>query len=174
MSKPREYLIIGVDTGLTTGIKVYANRAGREPVLGHDQVDRSDIAPYLASLIALWVEEVGGANVHIAVEKYIITKRTATLSQQPDALEITGMVKGFAATEARRGAITVHQIMKGNLKFASDDMLKRLGWYVPGKRHANDAARQAFALLKMVDPPHWNDLVRSVMLEPEDEGRKTP
>lgn len=173
MSLPRDYVLIGIDPGKVTGTKVYARREGREPQLGHDQVDRDDIAPYLSYLIGHWASVVGGNNVHIAVEKFIITRRTARLSQEADALEITGMVKGFAATKGLGGTVTVHQIMKANLKFADDNMLKAMGWYVPGQRHANDAARQAFALLKVIDAPHWNDLVRNAKLDSEDEGRKT-
>lgn len=172
MSQPREYVIIGVDPGKVTGIKVYAHRENRI-TLGHDQVERDNIARYLSNMIRDWSSVVGGDNVHIAVEKFVITKRTAAVSPQADALEITGMVKGFAATGGLGGHITVHQIMKGNLKFANDEMLRLVGWYVPGKRHANDAARQAFALLKIIDPPHWNDLIRNATLGTEDEGRKT-
>lgn len=174
MSQPREYVLIGIDPGKTTGVKVYARRDGREPQLGHDQVGRGDIAAYLSYLIGDWSSRIGGNNVHIAVEKFIITRRTAQLSQEADALEITGMVKGFAATRGLGGTVTVHQILKANLKYANDDMLKSVGWYVPGKNHANDAARQAFALLKIMDPPHWADLIRSAKLDSEDEGRKTP
>lgn len=168
MSQPREYVIIGIDPGKTTGVKVYIRRAEREPQLGHDQVGQKDIARYLAHLIEQWASVVGGNNVHIAVEKFIITRRTARLSQEADALEITGMVKGFAATKGLGGKVTVHQLLKANLKFANDDMLKAVGWHVAGKRHANDAARQAFALLKLIDPPHWNDIVRDAKLNAED------
>jgi hypothetical protein len=169
-----QYVVIGVDPGKVTGLKVYARRENRDPWLGHDQVDRNDIAAYLSYLIGHWASVIGGDNVHIAVEKFVITTRTAALSPQADALEITGMVKGFAATRGLGGTITVHQLLKSNLKYANDDMLKLVGWYVPGKRHANDAARQAFALLKLIDHPHWNDLIRDASMKSEDEGRKTP
>jgi hypothetical protein len=64
----------------------------------------------------------------------------------------------------------VRQYAKANLKFASDDMLKAIGWSTPGMRHANDAARQAFALLKDVDYPRWSELVRDAKMEPTTEG----
>lgn len=169
-----EYAIIGVDPGKVTGVKVYVRRDGREPELEHAQVDREDVPEFMRELISHWTTRVGGDNVHIAIEKFIITRRTAQLSQEADALEITGMVKALAAIGGLGGTITVHQILKANLKFANDDMLKAVGWYVPGSRHANDAARQAFALLKLVDPPHWADIVRTAKLDSEDEGRKTP
>lgn len=173
--RPEEYAIIGVDPGKVTGVKIYLRREGSEVgTLGHDQVAVADFPGYMRSLISSVANRVGPNNVHISVEKFIITRRTAQLSQESDALEITGMVKALAATGGLGGTITVHQLLKTNLKFANDNMLKAVGWYVPGKRHANDAARQAFALLKLIDPPHWNSLVRDAKLESEDGGRKTP
>jgi hypothetical protein len=106
-------------------------------------------------------------SVHIAIERYIITPKTAKLSQQTEALEVTGMAKGFAALA---GITDVRQYAKANLKFASDDMLKAVGWWNPKMRHANDAARQAFALLKDVDYPRWSELVRDAKMEPTTEG----
>lgn len=109
-------------------------------------------------------------QVHIAVEKFIINARTARLSQQSEALEVTGMVKAIAAVSqlGAAGRVDVRQYLKSNLKFASDEALKRAHWYSVRERHANDAARQAFALLKDVDYPLWCRVSEGAMIESDD------
>jgi hypothetical protein len=107
-------------------------------------------------------------RIHVAIERYIITPKTAKLSQQTEALEVTGMVKAIAAIHC---VTDVRQYAKANLKFASDDMLKSVGWKFPKPmRHAQDASRQAFALLKDVDYTRWSELVRDAKMEPTTEG----
>jgi hypothetical protein len=135
---------------------------------GPVQLESWQVASTLYEWLNRALAHVEETDVHIAVEKYIITSRTAKLSQQSEALEITGAVKGIASLfplvpEPR-------QYLKANLKFASDGMLKAVGWYDPKLRHANDAARQAFALLKDVDYPRWSELVRDAKMEPTTEG----
>lgn len=169
MSQPREdqYVLIGVDPGKMTGIFVYFEDGMRDAV----QYPRGEITPHTADSLKRWAEWYGPDNIHIAIEKYIITPGTAKLSQQTDALEVTGMVKGVAQLH---GIKDVRQYAKANLKYANDDMLRDIGWGIASLRHANDAARQAFALLKEVDYPRWSKIVADARLESEDEGRKTP
>lgn len=173
------YMIIGVDPGLMTGLFVYRTYEANhtEVPQGPVQVPADDIPRTLTDWINranahMW-EDDGNPEpngIFIAVERYIITSRTAKLSQQSEALEVTGMVKAVARLNE---PIEVRQYMKANLGFASDDMLRVVGWHTPKMRHANDAARQAFALLKDVDHPRWCELVRDAMINTEDEGRKT-
>jgi hypothetical protein len=164
------YMIIGVDPGLTTGLYVYRTYEANMTYIpdGPVQLESWQVASTLYEWLNRVLVHVEETDVHIAIEKYIITSRTAKLSQQSDALEITGAVKGIASLfplvpEPR-------QYLKANLKFASDDMLRGVGWYSPKLRHANDAARQAFALLKDVDYPRWSELVRDAKMEPTTEG----
>ena len=180
MSKPRESLtLIGVDPGATTGVFMYHYRAldrywpGAAPYEDTEahQVLSGEVWELLWNRIDELEDEdcVPHGNIHIAVEKYIITARTAKLSQQPDALEVTGVVKAVAAQSYSKPS--VRQYLKSNLRFASDAMLKAVGWSTPGNRHANDAARQAFALLKDIDPPRWHKMVADASLEAEEDGR---
>jgi hypothetical protein len=162
-----EYVIIGIDPGLMTGLYVYRSDADWSSLRtsGPMQVSAEKVPVRVHNLL---IEAgIDGCLVHIAVEKYIITSRTAKLSQQTDALEVTGMAKAIASIH---GVTDVRQYAKANLKFASDDMLRGVGWYSPKMRHANDAARQAFALLKDVDYPRWSELVRDAKMEPTTEG----
>jgi hypothetical protein len=164
-----EYVIIGIDPGLMTGVFLYTNhtRYGFLDDIRGDQVPASAVPRYLHNVVSKATDYVGHRRVHVAVEKYIITAKTAKLSQQTEALEVTGMAKAIVSLYA---ATDVRQYAKANLKFASDDMLKAVGWSTPGMRHANDAARQAFALLKDVDYPRWSELVRDASMEPTTEG----
>jgi hypothetical protein len=162
-----QYVLIGVDPGKMTGVYVYFEDGVRDA----SQYPREEIALHLADSLRRWAASYGPHNLHIAVEKYIITPNTAKLSQQTDALEVTGMVKGIAQVNR---ITDVRQYLKSNLKYAGDGMLADIGWYPMGLRHAADAARQTFALLREVDPPVWSKIVADASLESEDEGRKTP
>ncbi len=160
-----EYVLIGIDPGAITGVLVYFEEGARDAC----QYPREEIAPHTADALKRWSQVYGPHNIHIAVEKYIITPNTAKLSQQADALEVTGMVKGFAQIN---GITDVRQYLKSNLKYANDRMLDTAGWRTAGLPHSWDAARQTFALLKEVDPPRWRKIVADASLESEDEGRK--
>lgn len=156
------YVIVGVDPGNTTGVFAYFS----DGVRNGWQHSREDVALNLNGDLWRWFEQYGSLGVHIAIERYIITAQTAKLSQQPDALEVTGAVKALAQVH---GVADVRQYMKANLKYASDSMLRSVGWAIPNMRHANDAARQAFALLKEVDYPRWSKMVADAKLDTEDE-----
>ena len=170
------YMIIGVDPGLMTGLFVFRTYAANHTEVPQGPVQAS--ADQIPTLLHDWIiranahmwDDDGGTEqphgVYLAVEKFIITGRTAKLSQQTDALEVTGMVKALAALN---GWIDVKQYAKANLKFANDDALKRAGWYSPKMRHANDAARQAYALLKDVDYPTWLAVSNGAMMKIDDE-----
>lgn len=145
-----------------TGVFAYYSDGTSVP----SQYSRAEVAHTMDRMIFNASERYGFIGAHIAIERYIITAQTAKLSQQPDALEVTGLVKGLAEIH---GCADVRQYMKANLKFASDSMLRSVGWSTPGMRHANDAARQAFALLKEVDYPRWSKMVADAKLDTEDE-----
>lgn len=158
----KEYVIIGVDPGLMTGVFAYFS----DGVRNGWQHPRDEVALHVDDCLRRWAAFNEPGNIHIAIERYIITAQTAKLSQQPDALEVTGAVKAIAQIH---GVTDVRQYMKANLKYASDSMLRSVGWSIPGMRHANDAARQAFALLKEVDYPRWSKMVADAKLDTEDE-----
>lgn len=169
-------MIVGVDPGLMTGIYIYRTYEANhtEVPQGPVQCPAEDVPVLLHGWLNRAHAHIGKDSMHIAVEKYIITSRTAKLSQQHESLEVTGAVKGIASLFSSYGfsgqTVGVRQYAKANLKFASDDMLKAVGWWNPKMRHANDAARQAFALLKDVDYPRWSELVRDAKMEPTTEG----
>ena len=168
-------VVVGIDPGKTTGMFIYSPHgrigpswSGLKPFYAWSQFDADDAALALNSEITDLVERYGPSGVHIAVERFIINSRTAKSSQQTDALEITGMVKGFARL---RTPNPVRQYMKANLKFANDASLRRAGWYSARMPHATDAARQAYALLKDVDYPSWLDVSNGAMMKIDNDER---
>lgn len=178
-SANKSFAVIGVDPGLMTGIFVFTSMhhdgggyipPRTTPRAEPYEVPAEDVGAWLWEMID-WLEDADQGpypgDVHIAVEKYIITSRTAKLSQQHEALEVTGAVKSVASQSFSKPKVT--QYMKANLKFANDDALRRIGWYTKGMRHANDAARQAYALLKDVDYPSWLAVSNGAMMEIDDE-----
>lgn len=166
-----EYILIGVDPGKTTGLFVYSNgpRFGfLDQQYMRDEVDAELMPKHMTDLIGKATDYVGFGGVHIAVERFIINARTAKSSQQGDALEVTGMVRAFAKLHTRN---EITQYMKANLKFANDAALRRAGWYSSKLRHATDAARQAYALLKDVDYPEWLAVSDGAMMKFDDETK---
>jgi hypothetical protein len=158
--------IIGVDPGGTTGIfmLMMLEHITRRGVIGtytaYRQVKRSDEPDAVVELLIHDLKscDVPTNRIHVAIEKYVITRRTAKLTQQPDALEVTGAVKAAA----QRHGVHVWQFTPSNAKkFASDDLLERIEW-IPKRgmryRHARDAARQVWTCLAEVDFPAWETI----------------
>ena len=164
---------MGVDPGKMTGVFLYSpngrvgpRSTGLKPYSHWLEIEVKNAPIALNHVIADLADRYGHANVHIAVERFIINARTAKSSQQTDALEVTGMVKGFARLHTPN---PVRQYMKANLKFANDAALRRAGWYSPKFGHATDAARQAYALLKDIDYPSWLAVSNGAMMKIDDE-----
>jgi hypothetical protein len=156
--------VIGIDPGKTTGMFTYSpGGEGSWYEFGAEEAPR-----VLHNTITDRTHTYGASGVFIAVERFIINARTAKSTQQTDALEVTGMVKGFAALLTPN---PVRQYMKANLRFANDVGLRKAGWYSPKMGHATDAARQAYALLKDVHYPSWLDVANGAMMKIDDETK---
>lgn len=169
----KQFAVMGVDPGKMTGVFIYSpngrlapGSSGLKPYVQWLEVEAKHAPIALNNAIVNLTEWYGHANVHIAVERFIINARTAKSSQQTDALEITGMVKGFARLYTPN---PVKQYMKANLKFANDAALRRALWYSAQYGHATDAARQAYALLKDVDYPEWLAISNGAMMKFDDK-----
>lgn len=78
-------------------------------------------------------------NVDVVCESFHITKRTATLSQQPWSLEIIGALRWMASRHDRFFHLQQPSQAK---KFADNERLRDAGLWTSGsKGHVNDAAR---------------------------------
>lgn len=147
--------IIGVDPGDTTGIFICLVHT-RGVIIDGYQAAAGDVYAVLRDFGVIIDElEIPNERKHVAIEKYQITRRTVKLARQPAAIEVTGVARLFAS---EWNALTWEFGMATSKKFASDDLLLRVGWVTKKSRrmrHARDAARQAWTCLAEVDFPTW-------------------
>jgi hypothetical protein len=78
-------------------------------------------------------------NVVVVGEKFTITRATAALTQQTEALEVIGAVRWECVS--RGLAAPTLQLPAEAKRLVIDRRLKELGWWQPGKDHARDALR---------------------------------
>jgi hypothetical protein len=86
----------------------------------------------------------------IACEKFVLRPGKRAMTAQPDALEVMGVVRSFAADHD----IPVEWCQPGAAKkMISNPRLRVAGWYVSTPdMHASDAARQAGRALAVHQP----------------------
>ena len=72
------------------------------------------------------------------VESFTVTAMTARLSQQPVPMEVIGVLRYLAR---RSGVHLELQTPAAAKRFVSDDQLRKIGLWQPGKDHARDAIR---------------------------------
>jgi hypothetical protein len=92
-------------------------------------------------------------DLHIVSEAFLITINTAKNTQAPWSLEMMGVARYFARVYCDDDLHVVHQ--SAAKRFASNERLKAMDWYKPGKGHANDAAR--ILMTFMVSRGWWDD-----------------
>lgn len=152
-------MIVGVDPGVTTGI--FAVAVSRLNGANWSEV-RCDYTAYeldarkATSVIELQVST--HVDALVACERYVITTRTARLTQQPAALEFIGVLKNLCADH---DTPIVLQLKSDASRIARDSVLKRIGWFQRGQDHANDAARHALLALSGVDQAAFASLLTS-------------
>ena len=129
-------VVVGVDPGLTTGIATWTQAHGMHGL--------KELAPALNAMDWLDCLTRTGHKKVFVIEKYIITPKTAQLSQQHDPLEIIGCLRWMCHD---RGHEFVMQSPSEAKAFSTDAKLKAVGWYQPGQGHARDASRHALLYL---------------------------
>lgn len=129
--------IVAIDPGKMTGYALYDREEGK---FSSYETSFDDTCRYLASHAATWKEDL-----LIVSESFIITVQTAKNTQSPWSLELIGVARYIS--RALTGRDLILQAPATAKRFASDDRLKTMGWHVPGKGHANDAARHLLLTL---------------------------
>lgn len=138
--------ILAVDPGLVTGLafKDFDEDFFTPPktlmpegfVLGAEAIDDA-----LAHEVGGdWDRLVHGTPDLIVYERFQITPKTASKTTQGSgtAIELIGVLRYFAYVG---GFKLEEQRPSDAMNFASDDKLRRIGWYKPGRDHARDAMR---------------------------------
>lgn len=136
--------IVWLDPGKLTG---WARLDAEETFLsGQEEFNRMD------ELIDHWTA-IGGPGLWLGWEMYIVTPGGGSVGTAHYSLEMIGA----ARSACRRHGTTVLRAMPSSARKLGDDAkLRKLGWYRPGHRHANDAANHllAFLLRERLLPGH--------------------
>lgn len=80
-----------------------------------------------------------GPDLGIVCESFIITVNTAKNTQATWSLELIGVARMVSRLWTQQELVL--QGPAEAKRLCSDELLKVMGWYKPGKGHANDAAR---------------------------------
>lgn len=153
----REDIIVWADPGLTTGLASY------DMVIksfSSGQYDRPGLLVRLAELD----RQAGDRMMWLGWEDYLHSGGPQHgASEYSD--EVIGALKDFASKKFVR---TLKPQPSSARKLGSKVFLRRLGWYKPGKVHANDAAQHLLAFtLEMRPIP---DEIRTTLFPGYDPG----
>ncbi len=87
---------------------------------------------------------IHGSNLWIGWENFLITPKTANLLGGEFALEVIGMTRYIAQ---KYECTILPSMPSSSRELGSLQKLRRLGWYNPGKGHANDSASHLLTYL---------------------------
>lgn len=127
--------VVWIDPGKTTGVAWWDMDAD---LFGSAQYDEHQLIPALDALIDAHPERIA-----IGWELYIQTAR----SKGDGQYSLGEIAKVKALCEERQVPMLKGQPSSARNKRSSIIFLRRLGWYAPGKEHANDAACHLFRYL---------------------------
>lgn len=148
-------VVFAVDPGKTTGVAMYNSLGIFESREFEDQNDFLD---------HMWkyMSPSYNTDYEVVCESYIITSETIKKSRQYYSLEIIGALRWM--THQANLPFTLQPPSAGK-SFGTDEKLKQMMWYKPGKGHANDAARHLllYCVKNAVFPESYFELLRGVI-----------
>lgn len=166
-------ILWAVDPGVTTGNRIlYINTHGI-PEAEHiapaglwcaadtetdyiSQVEQ-EFFPFLARVERLL--QCHTDAVHFQIERFTITSATAKKGAQPEPLYVIGALLYLIERYSHACRITHDFSMPSQvMKLFPDPVLKKLGLFLKGKGHANDAARHAALYLLKNDYITYEDM----------------
>jgi len=130
--------VLGIDPGGTTGLAVIDSDTRSLHVRELDFVETID---WLYMAIHAELSRID----RVAIERYVITGRTAKLSRQTEALEVIGWTRGLC--QICEIPITLQEPSAAKTAW-SNERLRAAGLWTPAKDHAQDATRHAAFLLQ--------------------------
>jgi hypothetical protein len=142
-------IIIGIDPGKTTGL---AWGDTELMTTGGAEISFDDFGDWLNTSLARLKAE--GKDVRVACERFTIAAGTIKKSQDAHwALEAIGVARYISRCYGVEFIMQHPSDVKGAV---SDEKLKKAGWYIPGKGHANDALRHvSMAMIHFKIRPPW-------------------
>ncbi len=126
--------VLWIDPGLTSGLAILERGEFRA-----DELPFQAACDRIAGLCAHWKTALA-----IGWEKYAITPDTHKMTRQPEAMEVIGVARYFAAACHCQ---VLPPTAPSDRNVATPEMLKALGWWVPGKDDAQSAAQHLLAYL---------------------------
>lgn len=141
--------VIGVDPGDTCGVARYVD--------GEFAAVQCIYQDALGRFVLPWLDEF--SQVVVSVERYTIGAQTVKMSRQPTALHVIGIIK--LECERRPGARFVQHQPGDAKRLGSVALLRRLGLYLPGLDHANDALSHTLIALATYERASFKNVVRS-------------
>lgn len=128
MTRTRQ--VLAVDPGGTSGIALWSGGDTPPPVEERNPYETIEI-------VERWLQRVEENGV-VVVERFTIGPQTLKNSRQYDAIEIIGALRYLSL---KHGAEFVLQAPADAKRLMTNDVLRRLGWYVTGRDHGRDALR---------------------------------
>lgn len=140
--------VLALDPGQTTGVALYDayELPITAPAVGTSFWSAEYDFRSVCQLIRIWTTKLQ-FDLDVVSEPYKIDK-----AQAPWSLEVIGVARYFSQEQTGQDLITKYGRSPG---FCTDERLKALGWYRPGKRNANSATRQL--LIHLVANGWWDD-----------------
>ena len=123
--------IVAIDPGKTTGV-AWTRGLVMSPVVA--EMNQDDLYDWLVN---------GNDLRHLHSTVYVVesfTLRPGAKSHQTQPLEIIGFIDGAVRSGLFKGSLVKQSPAQGK-SFGTDEKLKKLGFWVPGKGHAMDAMR---------------------------------
>jgi hypothetical protein len=136
--------VLGVDPGKRTGISLY-------DLLLEDHFGQEESYEHVGYVLERLIER---HRPDVAIEQFVMNINTVKNTQAPWSLKVMGIAEYLAAKYECRCVIQAQSSAK---RFSTDARLRALGWYLPGKGHANDGSRQT--LLHMVIHGWWSPIL---------------
>lgn len=148
--------IVALDPGADTGAaQLFIRGDGSDPIFESHETDRLSVNDWL--LARLRALHDTGQRTLVAVERFDVNQTTVRKGH-----DAQGPIRMIGAAELVAGAFGhVFRVYgRSDCKnLGTDELLKHLGWYVPGRDHANDAARVLALALQGWHPPTFQRLV---------------
>lgn len=138
--------IFGIDPGKITGYAILNTKRREFETEGQAKQYQ------FCTIVESWLE-LYGKQTSVICESFIITMATAKNSQAPWSLELIGVARFLSQ---KYGADFKLRSPADAKRFSTNDKLKKIGWYVSGQQHLNDAKRHVLisAVEQGVVSPH--------------------
>lgn len=162
------HVLVGLDPGGTVGVATY--QSGAHEAL---QLPQVDAVPYLRGFLQGCLDR--GCTVHLGMERYVRGSATGhhrTGDGQADEVlaQVLALVDQLCPTPSSREDLLTYIQGAGDAKgVCGDPVLRQLGWYRPGKRHANDASRHLGLRMLRMFPTEYH-----AVLQGRRVGRNVP